>query len=254
MLRRALEWPLFRTAPPSRAEDLASGRIRWIEMAPAEWLGVSQRAGAPRRATGSCEPFEKEYFRKDGSRVPVLVGAAAFQGQDEGVSYVLDLTERKRAQEALQEAQAELAHVTHVTTVGALTAAIAHEINQPIAATVANASAALRWLAAQPPDLEEARQALARIVRDGNRAGEVIGRVRALVKKGQQRKERLDLNEAVLEVISLSNSELQRNRVELQTQLSRDLPLVPGDRVQLPQVILNLILNAVEAMSAVGNR
>jgi C4-dicarboxylate-specific signal transduction histidine kinase len=162
--------------------------------------------------------------------------------------------ENARAQEALQEAQAELAHVTRVTTVGALTAAIAHEINQPIAATVANASAGLRWLAAQPPDLEETRQALARIVRDGNRAGEVIGRIRALVKKGPPRKERLDLNEAVLEVISLSNSELQRNRVELQTHLSRDLPLVPGDRVQLQQVILNLILNAVEAMSGVGDR
>jgi PAS domain S-box-containing protein len=235
-------------------EDLASGRIRWTEMTPPEWLGVSQRAVDQLRATGSCEPFEKEYFRKDGSRVPALVGAAAFEGRDEGVSFVLDLTERKRAQEALQEAQAELAHVTRVTTVGALTAAIAHEINQPIAATVANASAGLRWIAAQPPALEETRQALARIVRDGNRAGEVIGRIRALVKKGPPRKERFDINEAVLEVISLSNSELQRNRVELQPHLSRDLPLVPGDRVQLQQVILNLILNAVQAMSGVADR
>src|SRR2546425_7997997 len=99
-------------------------------MTPAEWFGVSQRAVAQVRETGTCEPFEKEYFRKDGSRVPVLVGAAAFEGRDEGVSYVLDLTERKRAQEALQNEEAELAHVTRVTTVGALTAAIAHEIKQ----------------------------------------------------------------------------------------------------------------------------
>jgi len=105
-------------------EDLASGRVRWTELTPAEWLGASQRAVAQLRARGSCEPFEKEYFRKDGSRVPVLVGAAAFEGRDEGLSFVLDLTDRKHAQEALQNAQAELAHVTRVTTVGALTAAI----------------------------------------------------------------------------------------------------------------------------------
>jgi len=235
-------------------EDLASGRIRWTEMTPAEWFGVSQRAVAQLRATGSCEPFEKEYFRKDGGRVPVLVGAAAFEGRDEGVSYVLDLTERKRAQEALQKSQAELAHVTRVTTVGALTAAIAHEINQPIAATVANASAGMRWLAAQPPDLEEARQALGRIVRDGNRAADVISRIRSLVKKMPPCRERLHINQVVLEVISMIRGELQGNRVELQTDLARDLPEVPGDRVQLQQIILNLILNAVEAMSGVADR
>jgi len=235
-------------------EDLASGRIRWIEMTPAEWLGVSQSAVAQLRATGSCEPFEKEYFRKDGSRVPVLVGAAAFEGRDEGVSYVLDLTERKRAQEALQKAEAELAHVTRVTTVGALTAAIAHEIKQPIAATVTNAGAGMHWLAAQPPDLEEARQAFGRIIRDGNRASEVIGRIRSLVKKMPPRRERLDINQVVLEVIAMIQGELQRNHVQLQTQLARDLPEVLGDRVQLQQMILNLILNAVEAMSGVADR
>jgi PAS domain S-box-containing protein len=234
--------------------DLPSGRMRLTEMTPAEWVGVSERAVAQLRATGSCEPFEKEYFRKDGSRVPVLVGAAAFEGRNEGVSYVLDLTDRKHAQDALQKAQAELAHVTRVTTVGALTAAIAHEINQPIAATVANASAGMHWLAAQPPDLEEARQALGRIVRDGNRAAEVIGRLRALVKKVPPRREQLDINQVVLEVISLTQGELQRNRVELQTHLAHDLPGVPGDRVQLQQIILNLILNAVEAMSELADR
>jgi C4-dicarboxylate-specific signal transduction histidine kinase len=164
------------------------------------------------------------------------------------------LTERKRAQEALQSAQAELAHVTRVTTVGALTAAIAHEISQPIAATVANASAGMRWLTGQPPDLEEARQALGRIVRDGNRAAEVMGRIRALVKKMPPCRERLDINQVVLEVVSLTQGELQRNHVELQTHLARNLPAVPGDRVQLQQIILNLILNAVEAMSELADR
>jgi len=179
---------------------------------------------------------------------------AAFDDRrEQGVAFVLDLTDRKHAQEALQNAQAELAHVTRVTTVGALTAAIAHEINQPIAATVANASAAMHWLAAQPPNLEETRQALGRIVRDGNRAAEVMGRIRALVKKTPPRRERLDINQVVLEVISLTQGELQRNRVALQTQLARNLPAVPGDRVQLQQIILNLILNAVEAMSELAD-
>ena len=235
-------------------EDLASGRMRWTEITPAEWLGVSQRAVAQLRATGSCESFEKEYFRKDGSRVPVLVGAAAFEGRDAGVSFVLDLTERNRAQEALHKAQAELAHVARVTTVGALTAAIAHEIKQPITATVTNASAGLRWLAAEPPDLEEVHQALGRIVKGGNRAAEVIGRIQALVKKVPPRRDRLDINQVVLEVIPLILGEVHWNRVELQTQLAPDLPEVPGDRVQLQQVILNLILNAVEAMSGVADR
>ncbi|HYR50903.1 MAG TPA: AAA family ATPase, partial [Candidatus Eisenbacteria bacterium] len=212
-------------------EDLASGRMRWTEMTPAEWLGVSQRGVAQLRATGSCEPFEKEYFRKDGSRVPVLVGAAAFEGQDVGVSFVLDLTERKRAQEALHKAQGELAHVARVTTVGALTAAIAHEIKQPIAATITNAGAGLRWLAAQPPDLEEVRQALGRIVKGGNRAAEVIGRIQALVKNVPPRRDGLDINQVVLEVIPLILGEVHRNRVELQTRLAPDLPEVPGDRV-----------------------
>src|SRR6267378_5554252 len=108
--------------------------------------------------------------------------------------------------------------------------------------------------AAQPPNLEETRQALGRIVRDGNRAAEVMGRIRALVKKMPPRRERLDINEVVLEVISLTQGELQRNRVELQTHLARNLPAVPGDRVQLQQIILNLILNAVEAMSEVADR
>ena len=135
---------------------------------------------------------------------------------------------------------------------GQLTASIAHEVNQPIAATVTNAQAALRWLGAQPPDLEEVRQALGRIVKDGNRAGDVIGRIRDLIKKAPPRKDRVDINEAIREVIELTRGEAVKNGVSVQTQLAEGLPLIQGDRVQLQQVILNLIINAVEAMSGVG--
>jgi signal transduction histidine kinase len=136
---------------------------------------------------------------------------------------------------------------------GEMTASIAHEVNQPIAATLTNAHAGLRWLGAQPPDLEEARQALGRIVRDGSRAGEVIDRIRALVKKVSPRRELLDINEVIREVIALTQTEVQHNRVRLQTRLADDLPLVPADRVQLQQVIMNLIINAIEAMAAASD-
>jgi PAS domain S-box-containing protein len=355
-------------------------------MTPAEWVPASQQAMLRMRAAGSCEPFEKEYFRKDGSRLPVLVGAAAL-GRDEAVAFVLDLTERKRAEgrqklllderrraeyltrqvfesspdgvtivgrdcryqrvnpaherhwgvpaeeivgkhvgdvlgmdvfentirphldrcfagdevsyaewftsssgrrymaityspmrpegeqveavlvisrdltghvhaeEALREAQMELAHVNRVTTMGQLTASIAHEVNQPIASMVTNAGAALRWLAADPANLYEVRQALTRIVKDGKRAGDVIGRIRTLIKNVPPQKDRLDINETILEVISLTRGELLRNGISLETQLA-DVALIQGDRVQLQQVILNLIINAIQAMSdvAAGSR
>jgi PAS domain S-box-containing protein len=164
---------------------------------------------------------------------------------------IQDITESKRAAEALRDAQMELAHVNRVTTMGQLTASIAHEVNQPIAATVTNADAALLWLAAQPPDLGEARQALGRIIKDGKRAGDVIGRIRGHVKKVPPQTDRLDINETIREVVALTRSELLRNGVSLQTELV-DLPAIQGDRVQLQQVMLNLIVNAVQAMSEVG--
>jgi PAS domain S-box-containing protein len=163
-----------------------------------------------------------------------------------------DLTEHMLASEALREAQMELAHVNRVTTMGQLTASIAHEVNQPIAATVTNAQAALRWLDARPPDLEETRQAVARIVNDGIRAGEVVDRIRALIKKVPARTDRFDINDAIVDVVALTRSELSSNGVSLQTQFAQGLPLVQGDRVQLQQVILNLIVNAIEAMSGVS--
>ena len=195
--------------------------------------------------------WEARKVRKDGKVICVRETARAVLLNNRPVILVAceDITEHKHAEEALQKTQTELAHVTRVTTLGELTASIAHEVNQPIAAAVTNAGACLRWLAAQPPDMERARQALERIVRDCRRAGEVIGRVRTLVKKAPQRKESVDVNDVIQEVIALAQSEIQRNRVSLKTQLSDGLPRVLGDRIQLQQVILNLIINGVEAMS-----
>jgi C4-dicarboxylate-specific signal transduction histidine kinase len=156
------------------------------------------------------------------------------------------------ASEALREAQAKLLHANRVATMGQLTAAITHEVNQPLAAVVTGGDACLRWLAAEPPNLEAARRSVERIIRDGRRAGAVIDRIRALVKKSPPKKDRLDINETISDVIALTRSEVDRNRVVLQIRPAKDLPLVQGDRVQLQQVILNLIINAVEAMSGVG--
>ena len=241
-------------------EDLASGRVRWTDLTPAEWREHDERAVADLKATGILQPFEKEYFRKDGSRLPVLLGGALFEGGgNEGVAFVLDLTEQKRAQERLrasernlQQAQAELAHVNRVTTMGQLTASISHEVMQPIAAGITNARAGLRYLGSQAPDLEEVRRALGRIVVEGNRATDIIDRIRSLIKKAPPRKDDLKINEALLEIIALTHGEVVKHGVSVQTQLTEGLPLIQGDRVQLQQVIMNLIINAIEAMSGVG--
>jgi PAS domain S-box-containing protein len=160
---------------------------------------------------------------------------------------------RSRAEEALRRVQAELAHVARVATLGELTASIAHEVNQPITASVFNARAALRWLAARPPDLEEARRAIARIVEDSLRAGDIIGRVRDLMKRAPPRADRLDINDAIQEVIQLARAEAVKNNVSVRTELADSLPFLTGDRAELQQVVLNLIINAVEAMSTVAD-
>ena len=364
-------------------EDLASGRVRWADLTPAEWRGHAEQAVADLKATGMFQPFEKEYFRKDGSRVPVLLGGALFEGSgNEGVAFVLDLSEQKRAESALRRSEAflaegqhlgqigsfswrvatdeitwsaelyriyeleigapvtlelirsrvhpedvsliekmkmvdqaregghdfewqyrllmpdhsikymhavahatrdqdgqleyiasvqdvtarrlaeeardkarsELAHVARVMTLGTLTASIAHELNQPLSGIVTNASTCMRMLANDPPDVDGARETARRTIRDGNRASEVITRLRALFCKKDATTESVNLNDAALEVIALSLADLQKNGVILRPELADDLPLVTGDRVQLQQVILNLVLNASDAMSGVDDR
>jgi PAS domain S-box-containing protein len=366
-------------------EDLVSGRIRWTKLTPAEWAAADREAIAELSATGTCKPYEKEYFRKDGSRVPVLVGGAFFERKrEEGVVFVIDMTERKRAEEALREskerfrdyaetasdwlwetgpdhrtisisehigaagivpsripgvarwevasdvesepekwrlhremldthqpfrdfvystlnesgspvyvrvsgkpvfdakgnflgyrgtgadvtaviraelaeealrkAQMELARVTRVTTLGELTASIAHEVNQPLAAVVANAEACLRWLDRATPDLGAARRSVEWVISDGNRASEVIRRVRALANKSGIEKVTLDINDVVKEVIPMMQRELFSHQVSLRTELAPALLAILGDRVQLQQVIINLVMNGIEAMQSVTDR
>ncbi|MEM5429660.1 trifunctional serine/threonine-protein kinase/ATP-binding protein/sensor histidine kinase [Cupriavidus oxalaticus] len=242
-------------------DDLVAGYVRWKDLTPPEWRDGDERALREISETERARPFEKELVRKDGSRVPVMVGAAAFEtSRKEGVAFVLDLTERKQTEEIVRESerryrevQTELAHANRVAAMGQLTASIAHEVSQPIAATVTNAEAALRWLGANPPDVEEVRQGLSRIINDGKRAGAVVGRIRELVKKAPPRKEPLDLNNAIREVIELTRGEARRHGASVQTQLADGLPVIQGDRVQLQQVLLNLLINAMEATSAVSD-
>jgi PAS domain S-box-containing protein len=237
-------------------EDLVAGHVRWTELTPPEWRDDTARRVVEVMSAGTVQPREKEYFRKDGSRVPVLVGGAAVgEEPEQAIAFVLDLTERKRAEAGARESERryreiemDLAHANRAATMGQLTASIAHEVKQPLAATVTNAQAALRWLACEPPDLEEVRQALAHIVQDGIRAGEVVGGIRDLVKKAPPREDRLEINPAIREVIELTRGETVKNGVSVQTELADGLPLILGDRVQLQQVMLNLIINAVEAI------
>ncbi|OLC49630.1 MAG: hypothetical protein AUH82_00165 [Chloroflexi bacterium 13_1_40CM_4_65_13] len=234
-------------------DDLVSGRVKWTDLTPPEWMAVSQRAVEQLRDTGTADLFEKEYFRKDGSRVPVLVAAAALGGNPiQVVAFVVDLRERKAAEEALLRAREELARVARVSTVGELAASIAHEINQPLAAVATYAGAAHLWLQRDPPNVERARDALQRTMQESEHAGEIVARVRALVKKAPPRTAAVDINSVIVEVLDLSRNELQRNGISIRTQLATGKPRVRGDRIQLQQLVLNLILNAVDAMSEPG--
>jgi len=214
-----------------------------VEAAP--WLSTKVREASGR--------IEMRLRRKDGELVWAEVSTSAVL-TDAGTpslfaGVVVDITERKRAEEALRLAQAELAHASRVMVMGQITASIAHEVNQPLAAVVVSGNAGLRWLDANPPNLGEARDTLRRIIKDGNRASEVLGRIRALLQKRTLDRTGLDLNDLIRDTIAVTAHELQRHRVSVQLELGDELPTVMGDRVQLQQVLLNLILNAVDAMA-----
>ena len=362
-------------------EDLATGRLCWMDLTPAEWRPADERAITELQTTGIFRPFEKEYLRKDGSRVPVLLGGALFEGSgNEGVAFIVDLSEQKRAERALRrseaflaegqrlgqigsyswcvatgqitwseqlyriyefeigvpltldlirprvhpedltlyekmveqarngeddfewqyrllmpdrsikylhavaratrdqhdqleyiaaiqdvtarrlseeardKAQSELAHVARVMSLGTLAASIAHEINQPLFGILTNAGTCQRMLAATPPNIDGALETARRTIRDANRASDVITRLRALFSRKETATEAVDLNAAAREVIGLSLNGFQRNQVIVQAEFAEQLPLVRGDRVQLQQVILNLLRNAADAMSAIEDR
>ena len=230
-------------------------RLQWTALTPIEWHAATQRAIAQIRTSGRCDSYEQEYIRKDGSRVPALVGGAAFEDtRSQSVSFVLDLSERKRAEEDLQRAHAELTHVTRVMTLGELTASIAHEVTQPLAAIVTNGDACLRLLAGDRPNLDQTRQAVASIIRDARRAAEIVTRTRALLKKSDVERTPLDLGQVIRDVLVLIQHEVARYRIVLRTSLADDLPRVLGDHIHLQQVLLNLLTNAIEAMRDVADR
>lgn len=201
---------------------------------------------------GETRRWEFRKIRKDGTVIWVRESARAVRGPKHDTTVLVaceDITDAKHAEEALAESRAELAHVTRLTTMGELAASIAHEVNQPLAAIVTNANASLRWLERQPPELDEARQATRRIVRDGALAAQIIERVRSLIRKSPPRREWLDVNDVLREVVNLTGAEAKRSRVSMETELSAGLPRVLGDRVLLQQVALNLIVNGIDAMS-----
>ena len=257
---------------------VATGEIIWsdetfrifgVDRAPSVALDTvirrihpDDRAGAQQtidRASSDGKDFYHEYrlLMPDSAVKHVHATARAVTDASGGIEFVgavTDVTARRQAEQKLHEAQAELAHVTRVTALGELAASIAHEVNQPLAAVVANAAAAQRWLDRDTPNLQEARSALMSIVDDGNRAGEVIQRVRGLVSKTTDQKVPLDINEVVNEVIALLHRELFSHRIVLRTELVPALGLVLGDRIQLQQVILNLVVNGIEATQPVTDR
>jgi PAS domain S-box-containing protein len=267
----ASDW-LWETGPNHRVTHLsehtsaagipATGALRWeiasdFESEPEKW----QRHQATLEAH---LPFRDLVYRTEnrmGSPVYVRTsGKPVFDANGEFLGYrgvSTDITASIRAdqaEEALRKAQAELAHVTRVTTLGELTASIAHEINQPLAAVVANAEACLSWLDRNPPDLDAARRSAEWIVEDGNRASEVIRRVRALAKKTDIEKAPLDINHVASDAMALMQRELSSHEVSQRLELAPNLPAIFGDRVQLQQVIINLVINAVEAMESIADR
>jgi len=246
---------LIGSVPQAWDPDIDAAKLQWI---------------SERVAAGETCTFETRNRLKDGTVYPVEVRVRQFQfgGRRFHLASSRDISERKRAQAALeaseaerrraetalQETRSELERVSRVTTMGALTASIAHEVNQPLAGVVTSANAGLNWLAAKPPNLSKTQEALERVRRDGTRAGEVLARIRGLLKRTPPAKTLVSVNQIVNEVLALAAGELRGDNIETALALDASLPAVRGDTVQLQQVLLNLITNAIEAMAEVVNR
>jgi PAS domain S-box-containing protein len=243
-------------------QDVVTGRVRWGDLSPPDWVHEDMRAMESVRILGAVQAFEREVLRKDGLRVPVLMGAASFEGTaDEGVGYFLDLSESKRAEQIARdserrnhELQMRLADANRIASIGQLAAAIAHEINQPLAGIITNASTGTRMLSVDPVDVRAVGETIRRTLRDAERASEVIRRLRSLFTGHALAAERVDLNEIAESVAAMLALDFRRDGIDLELQLERGLPCVLGDQVQLQQVILNMLRNAAQATQGVDDR
>ena len=271
---------LIETIPALAWTSLADGSNDFVNRRWLEYTGVSleqmqgagtttpfhpedidEHLGKWRSALATGETFENEARVRraaDGDYRWFLIRSLPLRDERGNIvkwyGTMTDIEDRKRAEEALRKAHADLAHITRVTTMGEFAASIAHEVSQPLSAVVTNAQACLHWLAGSAPNVEKACEAVGRIVRDGKRAGEVIAQIRALSRKSGIRKQRVDMNEAIEEILALAQGEVRTRRVALRTDLAARIPPVLGDRVQLQQVVLNLVMNGIEAMGSVQDR
>ena len=237
-------------------EDLMSGRLRWTDLTPLEWRDRDERAVAELKATGSIQPFEKEYFRKNGSRVPVLIGATIFEGsRNEGVAFVLDLSEQKRAEEEIKRIrrlEGEMRQVSRTEMMGGLTASLAHELNQPLGAVHLNAQTARLFLAAKSPELDKVKAAIDDVIQDNARAAEIIRNVRALFQRAEVEMLVVDLRQILYDVERILRADAASKGVTLQLDVPTALPPVMGNKTQLIEAVMNLVSNGVDSVCETG--